>query len=117
MRSFIEMRMIVYLLVLKITPNLDGYKYLKEAVIRVCEDFTKKYNMTKILFKEISDKEGKNVFVVDRALRHALKRSYDQDGILALERKMDFDFASPKPSAKEVICALAEKLSMEFAQI
>lgn len=113
-RAFMEERLIVYLMQLKITPNLKGYAYIKEAVMRVCENSEKKHNMSTNLFKELAEHFGNKVSLLDRSLRHAIEVSYKRGGIEEFERVMDINISSHKPSVKEVICMLAEKLRLDL---
>lgn len=114
MRALMELKSIFYLMLLQITPNLKGYRYFKEAIIKVCEDGSKKHNMSKVLFKELAEMTGDNVSVVDRTLRHALKKGYERNGIKILRRELDLEIDDDKPSVKEIICLLAEKLALDI---
>lgn len=114
MREVMEIRTMLYLMLLQITPNLKGYRYLKEAIIKVCEDNSKKHNMSKVLFKELSEMTGDNISVVDRTLRHALKKSRDRNGTKFLRRELNLEIDNDNPSVKEIICLLAEKLNLDI---
>ena len=113
-RAFMEERLIVYLMILKITPNLKGYRYIKEAAMLVCENGANTYRTTKNLFKEIAEIFGEKQTLLDRALRHAIEVSYKRDGIEAFEKATNISFFDDKPSVKDVVYVLAEKLSIDL---
>jgi len=112
-RLYMELQLMTYLMYLRIMPNLKGYTYLKEAALRLCEDEKLKFHMSNTLYKELADRFGEKVSLFDRALRHAVEVSYRRDGIQQFEKKLKIDFSERKPSAKEIICVLAEKIKMD----
>lgn len=112
-KLFIEEKIMVYLMLLKITPNLKGYKYIKAAVMKICEDESLKYQMANKLYKEIAPEFGEKPSLFDRALRHAVDVSFNREGIHQFERAAKVYFSMPRPSAREVICVLAEKLRID----
>lgn len=112
---FIEIRLIVYLMLLKITPNLKGYTYFKEVVKRICIDRMKKYQMAE-LFKEVALSYHEKPSLLDRSLRHAIDVSYKRSGIADFERSMKIGFAGNKPTVRELICVLVEQLTIELNQ-
>lgn len=113
-RLYLEAQLIIYLIVLRITPNLKGYNYLKEAVLRVCEDDSKKIKMSNNLYLELARDFNEKPALIDRALRHALEVAYKRDGFIEFERFTKFNFICEKPTAKELICFLAEKLNLDY---
>lgn len=115
-KCFLEEKLIVYLMQMKITPNLKGYTYIKEAALRVCENSSKKRQMTNVLFKELAEEFGEKPSLLDRALRHAIEVSFKRNGIHDLERMISVYFTEKKPSPKEIICILAEKLNLDLYQ-
>lgn len=114
LKMYMEEKLIVYLMYLKITPNLKGYTYIKEAVMRICQDNDKKNKMSNNLFKELSEEYGDKVSLLDRSLRHAVDVSYKRNGIKDFERVTRVDFSENKPSAKEIICVLVEILKLDL---
>ena len=113
---YMEEKIMIYLMHLKITPNLKGYKYMKEAALRLCKNSGKKYYKTNELIKELSSEMGEKASLYDRAIRHAVEVSFKRDGIRAFERFMRIDFSVSKPTAKEILHVLAEKLKVEVGQ-
>ena len=111
---FMEERIMVYLMQLRITPNLKGYQYLKAVIKRVCEDESLKFKMSSRLFKEVAPQFNEKPTLFDRALRHATVVSYNRDGIEHFENLAKVRFSIRKPSAREMICVLAEKLKVEL---
>lgn len=115
-KTFIEIRVMTYLMMLKITPNLKGYTYFKECIIRLLEDGKLRHKMSKGLFIEMANRFNDKPHLFDRALRHAVDVSYKRNGIRCLERKIKLEFSNDKPSAKEILCYLAEKIKIDVYQ-
>ncbi len=110
---FIEERLVIYLLILKISPNLRGYAFLKKGVIKIVEDCTKKHNVNNRLYCEIAKEFNISQDLVDRAMRHAIDVSVKRKGITDFERRLKIDFSSPHPTPKELLCTIAEKIIVE----
>ena len=115
-KCYMEEKLIIYLMQLRITPNLKGYAYIKEAAMRVCQNSSKKSHMSNNLFKELSEEFGDKVNLLDRALRHAVDVSFKREGISYFEKVTQIMFSENKPSAKEIICVLAEMLKLDLYQ-
>lgn len=113
---FIEEKLIVYLMMLKITPNLKGYTYMKETVKRLCMHEEKKMHMTTGIYREVAEYFHEKPSLFDRALRHAVEVSYKKNGIEDFERATKFEFPIPKPTARDVICMLAEKVAIDLSK-
>lgn len=109
----VEENLTIYLLVLKITPNLKGYDLIKEGVRKILQDSSKKHNMSQGLYFELAEDFGFDIDLVDRAMRNAIDVSYKRGGICDFERTYNIDFSSPKPTPKELICILSEKIVLD----
>ena len=110
---FLEERLSVYLMILKIAPNLKGYYFLKEGVKKIAQDTSKKFNVGNGLYTEIAQENGIKKDLVDRAMRHAIEVSIKRNGISDFERVMSVSFKTDKPTPRELLCILAEKAILE----
>lgn len=110
---FLEERLTIYLLILKISPNLRGYAFLKEGVKKNVEDSTKKHNVNNRLYSELASEFEISQDLIDRAMRHAIDVSYKRGGIVDFEKRMKIDFSNDKPTPRELLCTMAEKVMVE----
>ena len=51
--------------------------------------------------------------LIDRAMRHAIDVSYKRGGIVDFEKRMKIDFSNDKPTPRELLCTMAEKVMVE----
>lgn len=110
---FIEERIMVYLMALKITPNLKGYTYFKEGTKKIIEDFSKKYKVNTRLYVELGNEYNVKPVLIDRALRHAIEVCEKRDGLRDFERIAKYEFDDDKISPRKLLCILAEKVNIE----
>ena len=113
----VEEKLSLYLIMLKISPNLRGYDFFKEGARKIIENADKKHNVGAGLYKEIADDNGVKQEIVDRAMRHAIDVSFKRNGINEFERVMHIRFSICKPSPRELLCLLAEKAAAESRKI
>ena len=113
MIEIVNERLSVYLMVLKITPNLKGYQILKDCALRVYEDSAKKHRIHENLYLDLAERYNQNATLIQRALRHAIEVSSKRNGIKDFERLMDIEFFDDKPSPRELICVLVERAVVE----
>ncbi len=111
---FLEERLTIYLLILKINPNLRGYFFFKEGVKKIVEDPSKKHNVNNRLYSELANEFKISQDLIDRAMRHAIDVSYKRGGIIDFEKRMKIDFSSDKPTPRELLCTMAEKVKVEL---
>jgi len=105
----IEEKLSIYLIMLKIFPNLKGYDFLKEGAKRIIFDKAKKVNVGIGLYNEIAQDYSIRQGAVDRSMRHCLDVSFKRKGILDFERAYCIKFSSIRPRPKELICILAQR--------
>lgn len=111
--SFIEERLSLYLMLLKITPNLKGHAFFKECAKKILDDPTLKFNIHDKLFKNIADMFDETIYMVARSLRHAIEVSLKREGIRDFERYTKVELFNPKPSPRELLCILVERVMVE----
>ena len=113
----IEERLSLYMIMLKISPNLMGYDFFKEGAKRIIKAADMKCKVGVRLYNEIGNDCGVRQDIVDRALRHAIDVSYKRNGIYDFERIMHHRFSMVKPSPRELLCFLAEKAVSESQRV
>ena len=84
----IEEKLSLFLIMLKISPNLKGYTFFKEGAKKIINDNDKKFKVGVGLYQEIASDNGVKLDIVDRAMRHAIEVSYKRNGIADFERGM-----------------------------
>ncbi len=109
----LEERLSVYLMLLKITPNLKGYTYMKECAKQIFVDSTKKFNIQEKLYKDVGEMYNEKSTIIERSLRHAIDASLNRDGIKDFEKFMKMEFYNEKPSPRELLCVLVERAMVE----
>lgn len=114
---FVEEKVFCYLLLLKISPSLKGYEFIKEGVRLLIKDPTKKISMYKRLYREIGCAFNVKEALVDRAVRHSIKAGVGCSGVRDFELVTHRHFLSSYPSPREIICMLAEIVRIEWAKL
>ena len=115
--EIVKERISVYLMILKITPNLKGYTYLRECALRIFQDASKKFDIHHNLYVELSEEFNEKITLIERSLRHAIDVSLRRGGIDDFERLMKYEFCKSKPTPRELLCIIVELASMECSQI
>ncbi len=109
----IDERLSVYLMILKITPNLKGYIYLKDCAKKIFKDSTMKFNVNNKLLKDIAVENQESIIIVERALRHAIDVCSKRKGLESFAKFAKVEFYSSKPSPRELLCILVERVAVE----
>ena len=109
-KVFIEERLAVLLMILKISPNLRGYAFIKLGVKKIVADNSKKHNVSHRLYQELANDFQVGHENVDRAMRHAIEVSCKRKGTAEFKRRFQIDLMSDRPSPRELLCILAEKI-------
>lgn len=104
-----------WLILMGITPNLEGYKYLKDGIILCFQNNSLINNLTKGLYPTIAKLYQKNSATIERNIRHAIKVSVESGKILFLNKIMGdlVISSSDKPTASQLIAILTERLYMQ----
>ena len=98
-----------------VPPSLRGYKYVTEAVKMVLEDDTAIDGITKRVYPDIARKFNTTASGVERAIRHAIDRSFDNmpvDMISAVFGNT-LSYANSKATNSEFIATLSELITSE----
>lgn len=109
----LERQAITYLSILKISPSINGYHYLKSCFKKICHDSSKKFKVNKVLYPEIAEEFNVENNLIDRSMRHAMRMSFKRGGIENMEKYLHFKFSSAIPTPREVLCVLVEVAEKE----
>ena len=104
----LNLQLTVYLMVLKIPPNLNGYSYIKSGITKIVKDLSKKHNVNNRLYNEIAEEFNVPKSLIDRSMRHAIKVSVKRNGISDFEKYSSIEFSSENPTPRELISMLSE---------
>ncbi len=110
---FLEERLSVYLMMLKITPNLKGYIFLKDCAKIIYSDSTMKFHINEKLYNIVGSQYNETSSIIERALRHAIEVSIKREGIKEFEKFMKIEFYNDKPTPRELLCILVERAVVE----
>lgn len=98
-----------------VTSNLKGYRYLVEAVrLQLSDPATYLYGgITKTLYPAIAKKFCTTHTRVERAIRHAVETAYDRGDPVVWSKYFGYSL-SRKPTNKEFIATISERISMKL---
>ncbi len=109
----LDERITAYLLLLKISPNLRGYSFLREGARLLLDNGALKYNVNNSFYRELSSRCRVTEDLIDRAMRHAIDVSIKRNGVKEFERRLSVNFSCGKPSPREIICTIAERVELD----
>ncbi len=95
-----------------IPPHLCGYRFLKEAIVQVCQDPCCMQAMTTRIYQPIACENQTTVSQVERSMRYAIEYAFNRGNLDAIESIFGFTInsAKGKPSNSECIAMLADHL-------
>ena len=110
-----EVRCSETLLFLGVPASLKGFNYLKTAMQYVYEEPDYIESITKRLYPEVARKYGTTASRVERAIRHAIERAYDNADIEDLQHMFGnaVSMHKGKPTNSEFISIIVERIKME----
>lgn len=96
-----------------ILPNLKGYKYLKESIVKGYTNSEMLDAVTKFLYPEIAKSNNTTADRVERAIRHAIESAWNKCGGNGFYSKMGFAsaYGNKRPTNSEYIFAVVEYLN------
>lgn len=96
-----------------ILPNLKGYKYLKEAIVKGYCNREMLDAVTKYLYPEVAEAHNTTSDRVERAIRHAIESAWSKCGGNGFYKKMGFAefYSDRRPTNSEYIFAVVEYLT------
>lgn len=111
--SYIKEKATNCLLEIGVPANLQGFKYMRDAILYIVRDPRYKRGVTKRLYPMIAEKYEVSVSIVERAIRHAIEVSCARGTISTLNRmfKINYYDNDYKPTISELISLLSERMS------
>ena len=116
--DYIQTRLSTILIEIGTPVNLQGYKFLKDAVCFVLDDNGLINCVTKKLYPLVAKKQGVSAAVVERSIRHCVDCAISRKGVRGINSVFKCEVYNPyyKPSNSELIALLAEKLIAELLE-
>lgn len=110
---FFEEKLSAMLLKIRIMPNAKGYLILKDVVLQISLDSSKKLNMNKTLYPVVAKNYNISVSQIERRLKSlcdSCKKTSAQSDLESLFGCQNIEDIS----VKQVVCSLAERLNLEY---
>lgn len=106
----------VFLHELGIPAHLNGYTYMRYALLRIIEDPTALRGIMKGLYQEITDTYDTTVANVEKAIRKTIEAAYlrNDPDILYAHFKNTIDRMKGKPTNKEFLALVAEVFRCKY---
>lgn len=104
------------LVTLGVPAQLNGYKYLREAIRMVVENPTVVSAVTKKIYPVIADMYHVSAPSVERAIRHAVEVSWNRGNIQEMDRLFGYtiNHEKGKPTNSEYIAMIADHIRMDL---
>lgn len=98
-----------------IPAHIKGYKYIREAITLVYNNFGILGSVTKVLYPEVADKFHTTPSRVERAIRHAIEISWIRGKADTINQLFGYtvNISKCKPTNSEFIAMVADKLKIE----
>ena len=110
----VERKASVLLYDLMLPPSYKGYKYLKDAILMLCDENCDCTSFTKNIYPVIADKYGTTPQNIEKNIRSAVIKIYEANSRDDLEKILGKSpIISEKPSNVKFITFCAEKLRLE----
>lgn len=97
---------------LGVPASIKGYLYLRTGLEILLENPSKISSVTKELYPEIAEEHGTTPSRVERAIRHAIERTFDNYGTEEIMYRLGncASIQKGKPTNSEFMAALAEEI-------
>lgn len=98
-----------------VPANICGYKYLREAIFMVYNDFEIIHHLCKELYPDIAKKYQTTSSKVERAIRYAIELSWKRGDLKKIEELYSYtiDYGKGKPTNSEYISIIADNLRLK----
>jgi two-component system response regulator (stage 0 sporulation protein A) len=99
---------------LGVPAHVKGYRYMRDAVMMVCEDLNAISGVTKKLYPKLAEKYDATPTRVERAIRHAIELSWNHNHYDAITYFFGSNVdMSSKPTNSHYIATIADRLRIE----
>ena len=99
---------------LMLSPSYKGYKYLKEAILIICDDDVHCTSFTKNVYPVIAEKFSTTPQNIEKNIRFAINKIYELNSEEDMEKHLGkSSIVDSKPSNVKFVTLCAEKLRLE----
>ncbi len=100
---------------LGVPARLNGYRYLREAIIMLVNDMEIAHSITKVLYFDIAKAHDSSINRVERAIRTAVSVSWERGNPEAFERIFGYSSTGckRKPCNSEYMVQLADRIRLD----
>lgn len=113
-KKYLELIVSKILHILKFPVNIQGYKYIKEAIIIAIKDAEASTQITKGIYPDISKKFKTTPSRIERSIRHAINLTWGKNEKTNQNYFINILDIDNKPTNSELISILSEKLRLEL---
>ena len=99
-----------------VPAHINGYQYLREAIIIAVNDMDVINAITKVLYPQVAKTFQTTPSRVERAIRHAIEVAWDRGDLDTLQRFFGYTVSNTKgkPTNSEFIALIADKLQLQL---
>lgn len=100
-------------------PHIKGYHYFRQAIVSVIENPSKLDNIMEEIYTPIAIKHDTSINNVERIMRHAVEASWNRCKVSVIAEVFGntLNANKDKPSNRELIAMLADKIRMKHGLI
>ena len=113
-KSAIENKVCKLLISLMISTSCKGYRYIKDAIIMILENYENSGSFMKVIYPTIALNNGTGCASVERSIRCAVNEVYQMNTRADLVNVFGKSrMTEHRPTSSEFITACAEKMRLE----
>lgn len=100
---------------LGVPARLNGYHYLREAIMMLVNDMEIAHSITKVLYYDVAKKHNSSMNRVERAIRTAVGVSWERGNSEVFERIFGYSILSgkKKPCNSEYMVQIADRIRLD----
>ena len=112
----LETNITMYIQQLGVPAHINGYQYIRDAIMMVIEDMDAINSITKFLYPTVAKHYNTTSSRVERAIRHAIEVAWDRGNPDILNELFGYTILSTrgKPTNSEFIAMIADKIRLEM---
>lgn len=99
-----------------VPARLNGYHYLREAIIMLVNDMNIAHSIMKVVYYDVARKHNTTMNRVERAIRTAVEVSWERGNTQAYEKIFGYSVlnGNRKPCNSEYMVQLADRIRLEL---
>lgn len=101
------------LLNIGVSPNLKGYRYLKEGIAMIIKDNTLIENFNRTLYPMLAEKYGDNAYAIERSIRHVLEVLRNKNYSGSKKKSDIYSFGIEELTTKQFIAVIVEDIYLK----